>query len=58
MYIAGVAADLIDIAALVNSLTAVIYENRLFLPPGVMLLLRMLGEQWLQCRADERVTLE
>ena len=34
----------IDVGALVNSLTAVIYENRLFLPPGVMLLLRMLGE--------------
>ena len=34
----------VDVAALVNSLTAIIYENRLFLPPGAMLLLRMLGE--------------
>jgi hypothetical protein len=34
----------VDVGALINSLTAVIYENRLVLPPGVMLLLRMLGE--------------
>jgi ubiquinone biosynthesis protein len=34
----------VDVGTLVNSLTAVIYENHLFLPPGVMLLLRMLGE--------------
>jgi ubiquinone biosynthesis protein len=34
----------VNIGALINSLTTVIYENRLFLPPGVMLLLRMLGE--------------
>jgi predicted unusual protein kinase regulating ubiquinone biosynthesis (AarF/ABC1/UbiB family) len=34
----------VNIVALVNSLTAVIYENHLFLPPGVTLLLRMLGE--------------
>ena len=34
----------VDVAALVNSLTAIIYENHLFLPPGAMLLLRMLGE--------------
>jgi ubiquinone biosynthesis protein len=30
--------------ALVRSLTKIIYENHLFLPPGAMLLLRMLGE--------------
>jgi ubiquinone biosynthesis protein len=34
----------VDVGALVNSLTTVIHENHLFLPPGVMLLLRMLGE--------------
>jgi ubiquinone biosynthesis protein len=34
----------LDVQALVRSLTAVIYENHLFLPPGAMLLLRMLGE--------------
>jgi ubiquinone biosynthesis protein len=34
----------VDVAALVSSLTMVIYENHLFLPPGAMLLLRMLGE--------------
>ncbi len=34
----------VDIGALVRSLTAVIYENHLFLQPGAMLLLRMLGE--------------
>jgi ubiquinone biosynthesis protein len=33
----------VDVGALISSLTAVIYENRLFLPPAVMLLLRMLG---------------
>ena len=34
----------VDVGALVNSLTAIIYENHLFLPPGVTMLLRMLGE--------------
>jgi len=34
----------VDVGALVRSLTEVIYDNRLFLPPGAMLLLRMLGE--------------
>ncbi len=34
----------VDVGALVNNLTTVIYENHLFLPPGVMMLLRMLGE--------------
>ena len=41
---AGESIGSVDVGALVSSLTAVIYENRLFLPPGVMLLLRMLGE--------------
>jgi ubiquinone biosynthesis protein len=41
---AGQSIGSVDVGALVNSLTAVIYENHLFLPPGVMLLLRMLGE--------------
>jgi len=34
----------LEIGELVRTLTAVIHENRLFLPPGAMLLLRMLGE--------------
>jgi ubiquinone biosynthesis protein len=33
-----------DIGALIRDLTAVIHENHLFLPPGAMLLLRMLTE--------------
>jgi ubiquinone biosynthesis protein len=41
---AGQSLGSLDVGALVKSLTAVIYENRLFLPPGAMLLLRMLGE--------------
>jgi ubiquinone biosynthesis protein len=41
---AGQSIGSVNIGALVNSLTAVIYENHLFLPAGVMLLLRMLGE--------------
>jgi ubiquinone biosynthesis protein len=41
---AGQSIGSVDVGALVNSLTAVIYENRLFLPPGVMLLLRMLAQ--------------
>jgi ubiquinone biosynthesis protein len=41
---AGQSIGSVDVGRLVNSLTAVIYENHLFLPPGVMLLLRMLGE--------------
>jgi ubiquinone biosynthesis protein len=41
---AGESIGSVDVGKLVNSLTAVIYENHLFLPPGVMLLLRMLGE--------------
>lgn len=41
---AGQSIGSLDVGTLVNSLTAVIYENHLFLPPGVMLLLRMLGE--------------
>jgi ubiquinone biosynthesis protein len=41
---AGQSIGSVDVGALVNSLTVVIYENHLFLPPGVMLLLRMLGE--------------
>ena len=41
---AGQSIGSVDVGALVNSLTAVIYEHHLFLPPGVMLLLRMLGE--------------
>ena len=41
---AGQSIGSVDVGALVSSLTAVIYENHLFLPPGVMLLLRMLGE--------------
>jgi ubiquinone biosynthesis protein len=41
---AGQSIGSVNVGALVNSLTAVIYENHLFLPPGVMLLLRMLGE--------------
>jgi len=34
----------VDVGALVNSLTTTIHQNHLFLPPGAMLLLRMLGE--------------
>jgi len=34
----------VNVGHLVSSLTGVIHENRLFLPPGAMLLLRMLGE--------------
>jgi ubiquinone biosynthesis protein len=34
----------LDVGALVRSLTTVIYENHLFLSPGAMLLLRVLGE--------------
>jgi ubiquinone biosynthesis protein len=34
----------LDLGGLVSGLTAVIYENHLFLPSGAMLLLRMLGE--------------
>jgi ubiquinone biosynthesis protein len=34
----------VDVGALVSRLTTVIYQNHLFLPPGVTLLLRMLGE--------------
>jgi ubiquinone biosynthesis protein len=41
---AGQSIGSVDVGALVKSLTAVIYENQLFLPPGAMLLLRMLGE--------------
>jgi ubiquinone biosynthesis protein len=41
---AGESIGSIDVGKLVNSLMAVIYENHLFLPPGAMLLLRMLGE--------------
>ena len=41
---AGQSIGSLDVGALVRSLTAVIYENHLFLPPGVMLLLRVLGE--------------
>jgi ubiquinone biosynthesis protein len=41
---AGESIGSVDVGALVNSLTTVIHEHHLFLPPGVMLLLRMLGE--------------
>jgi ubiquinone biosynthesis protein len=41
---AGQSIGSVNVGALINSLTAVIYEHHLFLPPGVMLLLRMLGE--------------
>jgi ubiquinone biosynthesis protein len=41
---AGQSIGSVDVGKLVNSLTAVIYDNHLFLPSGVMLLLRMLGE--------------
>ena len=41
---AGQSLGSLDVGALVKSLAAVIYENRLFLPPGAMLLLRVLGE--------------
>jgi ubiquinone biosynthesis protein len=41
---AGQSIGSVDVGALIRSLTAVIHENHLFLPPGVMLLLRMLGE--------------
>jgi ubiquinone biosynthesis protein len=41
---AGQSFGSVDVGTLVNSLTAVIYENHLFLRPGVMLLLRTLGE--------------
>jgi ubiquinone biosynthesis protein len=41
---AGQSIGSLNVGALVRSLTAVIYENHLFLPPGAMLLLRMLGE--------------
>ena len=34
----------VDLGALVNNLIDIIHVNRLFLPPGVSLLLRMLGE--------------
>jgi ubiquinone biosynthesis protein len=34
----------LDVGALITSLTAVIYENHLFLPPGAMLLMRVLVE--------------
>jgi ubiquinone biosynthesis protein len=41
---AGQSIGSVNVGALVQSLTAVIYENHLFLPPGAMLLLRTLGE--------------
>jgi len=41
---AGQTLGSVNVGRLVTSLTAVIHENRLFLPPGAMLLLRMLGE--------------
>ena len=34
----------VDVGALINRLVDTIHDNRLFLPPGVSLLLRMLGE--------------
>lgn len=34
----------VDVGALVNRLVSIIHDNRLFLPAGVSLLLRMLGE--------------
>ena len=40
---AGQSIGSVDVGMLVDSLTAVVYENHLFLPPGVMLLLRMLA---------------
>jgi ubiquinone biosynthesis protein len=41
---AGQSIGSVNVGALVRSLSAVIYENHLFLPPGAMLLLRVLGE--------------
>jgi ubiquinone biosynthesis protein len=41
---AGESVGSVDVGALVNSLTAIIYTNHLFLPPGVTMLLRTLGE--------------
>jgi ubiquinone biosynthesis protein len=41
---AGESVGSVDVGALVNSLTAIIYTNHLFLPPGVTMLLRMLAE--------------
>jgi len=41
---AGQTLGSLDMSALIRSLTVIIYENHLFLPPGAMLLLRMLGE--------------
>ena len=41
---AGQTLGSVNVGRLVSSLTAVIHDNRLFLPPGAMLLLRMLGE--------------
>jgi ubiquinone biosynthesis protein len=41
---AGQSIGSLDVGALVSSLSAVIYENHLFLPPGAMMLLRVLGE--------------
>jgi len=41
---AGQTIGSVDVGALVNSLTTTIYQNHLFLPPGAVLLLRMLGQ--------------
>ena len=41
---AGQTLGSVNVGHLVSSLTTIIHENRLFLPPGAMLLLRMLGE--------------
>jgi len=41
---AGQTLGSVNVGHLVSSLTAIIHDNRLFLPPGAMLLLRMLGE--------------
>jgi ubiquinone biosynthesis protein len=41
---AGATVTGLDMGAAVNDLTEVIHRNRLFLPPGASLLLRMLGE--------------
>jgi hypothetical protein len=42
---AGQSIGSVDVGALVNSLAAVIDENHLFLPPGVMLLTRRTGRR-------------
>ena len=41
---AGQTLGSVNVGSLMSSLTAVIHENHLFLPPGAMLMLRMLAE--------------